>query len=85
MNDETEALSKTLLWTTGMVLQSNPEDRQRIALAYQEAQELVVSIPKDNGDASPCAFWPASSGRTPTEQPTTLLASAGHSWLFRSG
>jgi len=53
MTDETEALSKTLLWTSGMVLQSNPEDRQRIALAYQEALELVVSIPKDNGDASP--------------------------------
>ncbi len=36
-----------------MVLQSVPEDRQRIALAYQEAQELVASIPKDNGDARP--------------------------------
>jgi hypothetical protein len=53
MTDETEALSKTLLWTTGMVLQSNTEDRQRIALAYQEALELVVCIPKDNGDANP--------------------------------
>ncbi|NTF65798.1 hypothetical protein [Rhizobium rhizogenes] len=53
MTDETEALSKTFLWTSGMVLQSNPEDRQRIALAYHEALELVVGIPKDNGDASP--------------------------------
>ncbi|TRB17085.1 hypothetical protein [Rhizobium rhizogenes] len=53
MIDETEALSKTLLWTTGMVLQSNPEDRQRLALAYQEALEPPVGIPKDNGDASP--------------------------------
>ncbi|WP_246749939.1 hypothetical protein [Mesorhizobium caraganae] len=36
-----------------MILQSGPEDRQRIALAYQEAQTLVASIPKDSGDARP--------------------------------
>lgn len=53
MNDETEAMSNTLIWTVGMVTQSGPEDRQRIALAYQEAQELVASIEKDNGDARP--------------------------------
>lgn len=51
MKDETEHLSNTLAWTCGMVLQSDPENRQRIALAYQEAQELVASIPKNNGDA----------------------------------
>lgn len=36
-----------------MILQSGPEERQRIALAYREAQELIASIPKDNGDAYP--------------------------------
>ena len=36
-----------------MVLQSDPEDRQRIASAYQEAQQLVATIPTDNGDARP--------------------------------
>lgn len=53
MREETEALSKTLLWAGSVVLQSSPEDRQLIALAYQEAQELVVGIPKDDGDARP--------------------------------
>ncbi|RWO61963.1 MAG: hypothetical protein EOS17_32770 [Mesorhizobium sp.] len=36
-----------------MILQSGPEDRQRIALAYQDAQTLVFSIPRDSGDARP--------------------------------
>ena len=53
MNDETEHLAKTLVWTCGMILQSGPEDRQRIAAAYQEAQETVAGIEKDNGDARP--------------------------------
>lgn len=53
MSDETADLSNTLTWTCGMVLQSGPEDRQRIALAYQEAQQLVATIPTDNGDARP--------------------------------
>lgn len=53
MSNETEHISKTLTWACGMVLQSGPEDRQRIAAAYQEAQELVAGIPKDNGDARP--------------------------------
>ena len=53
MKDETAHLSETLVWTCGMVLQSGTEDRQRIALAYQEAQELVAGIEKDNGNARP--------------------------------
>ncbi|WP_440410595.1 hypothetical protein [Neorhizobium petrolearium] len=53
MHDETEDLSKTLLWTLGMIAQSGPEDRNRIAVAYREAQELVAGIPKDEGDARP--------------------------------
>ncbi|WP_292214724.1 hypothetical protein [Mesorhizobium sp.] len=36
-----------------MILQSGREDRQRIALAYQEAQTLVASIAKDSDDARP--------------------------------
>ena len=53
MNDEAVALAKTLAWAGGMVLQSDPEDRHLIALAYWEAKTLVASIPKDNGDARP--------------------------------
>ena len=53
MRNETEHLSETLVWVSGMVLQSGPENRQRIALAYQEAQELVAGIPRNNGDARP--------------------------------
>ncbi|WP_348628076.1 hypothetical protein [Sinorhizobium sp. BJ1] len=53
MRDESEELSKTLAWTCGMIVQSRPEDRQRIALAYGEAQDLVAGIPKDDGDARP--------------------------------
>lgn len=50
---ETEALGRDLIWTLGLITYSGPEDRQRIALAYSQAQELVASIPKDNGDARP--------------------------------
>ncbi|WP_273729117.1 hypothetical protein [Brucella gallinifaecis] len=53
MSDETRDLTKTLVWACGMVLQSGPEDRQRIALAYGQAQELVAGIELDNGDARP--------------------------------
>ena len=53
MKDETANLSETLVWTCGMVLQSGPDDRQRIAAAYQEAQQFVAMIPADNGNARP--------------------------------
>jgi hypothetical protein len=53
MTDETESMSKTLIWTIGMIAQSQQKDSERIALAYQEAQELVAGIPKDHGDARP--------------------------------
>lgn len=53
MIDETNDLSKTLAWACSMVLHASPEDRQRIALAYHEAQDLVAGIPKDDGDARP--------------------------------
>ena len=53
MNDELKAIAKTIHWAGGMVLQSGPEERQRIALAYQEAQHVVAGIRTDNGDARP--------------------------------
>lgn len=55
MNDdaikEAEAMFKTFEWTIGMITQSGPEERRHIADAYQEAQKLIASIPKDAGDA----------------------------------
>lgn len=53
MDEEAEAMSKTLIWAVGMVMQSGPTDRELIAHAYQEAQDLVATIEKDNGDARP--------------------------------
>ncbi|WP_455273801.1 hypothetical protein [Rhizobium herbae] len=53
MSDETEHLSKTLVFTLGVIIDSDAEKRRRIALAYQEAESLVALIPLDNGDAHP--------------------------------
>ncbi len=57
MNDdvieEAKAMFKTLEWTLGMITQSGPEERHHIAGAYQEAQKLIASIPKNAGDARP--------------------------------
>lgn len=50
---ETEAMGRDLIWTLGLITHSGPEDRQRIAVAYRQAQEMVAGIPKDNGDARP--------------------------------
>ncbi|MFK0167038.1 hypothetical protein [Rhizobium sp. NPDC090279] len=36
-----------------MILRSDPNERQRIALAYREAQELIAGIPKDKDDPYP--------------------------------
>ncbi|UXT00633.1 hypothetical protein FY143_27870 (plasmid) [Agrobacterium tumefaciens] len=46
-------MGRDLIWALGLITHSGPEDRQRIALAYSQAQELVATIPKDNGDARP--------------------------------
>jgi hypothetical protein len=51
MNDENEHLSKTLVFTLSVIIESDAEKRQRIALAYQEAELLVATIPLDNGGA----------------------------------
>ncbi|MGR9424784.1 hypothetical protein [Rhizobium leguminosarum] len=47
---EAEALGRDLIWTIGLITPSGPGVRQRIALAYNQAQQLVASILKDNGD-----------------------------------
>ncbi len=51
MNDD--HLSKTLVFTLSVIIDSDAEKRQRIALAYQEAELLVATIPLDNGDVRP--------------------------------
>ncbi|MGI2036216.1 hypothetical protein ACRQ1B_27975 [Rhizobium panacihumi] len=53
ITNESELLAETLAWTVGMIAQSNTMDRERIAEAYTEAQQVVAKIPKDNGDARP--------------------------------
>ncbi|WP_428429473.1 hypothetical protein [Pararhizobium sp.] len=51
MSDETEHLSKTLVFTLGVIINSDEENRQRIAVAFQEAKLLVEKISLDNGGA----------------------------------
>lgn len=53
MKEETEHLSKTLAFTLSVIIDSDAEKRQRIALAYQEAELFVAAIPLDNGDVRP--------------------------------
>ncbi|ULJ82748.1 hypothetical protein MF410_34545 (plasmid) [Rhizobium sp. C104] len=53
MDDEIEKLVDALDWTCGMIAQSGPDDRQRIAVAYGEAQDLITGIPLDGVDARP--------------------------------
>ncbi|WP_369598504.1 hypothetical protein [Sinorhizobium meliloti] len=51
MSKEVESLSKTLAWAIRSIAQSGPDDREYIARAYRQAQQLVASIHKDNGGA----------------------------------
>jgi hypothetical protein len=53
MINEVEHLSQTLDWTCAMIAESGPEGRQRIALAYREAQVLIAGIPLEGDDARP--------------------------------
>lgn len=46
MTDEVVDLSKTLVWTVGMITQAGPDERERVANAYREARDLVAQIPK---------------------------------------
>jgi hypothetical protein len=53
MNDETVDLSHAIIGIGNTILQSNADDRLRIAKAYHEAHLRVATIPLDNGDARP--------------------------------
>lgn len=53
MADEVADLSKTLVWTVGMITQASPDERERAASAYREAQDLVAQIPKTVEGARP--------------------------------
>lgn len=53
MADEVNDLSRTLIWTVGMITQAGPDDRIRVARAYREAQDLVSQIPKNEEGARP--------------------------------
>lgn len=53
MHDETTDLMRTLAFTIGVITQNKGEMLQRIAEAYEEAQELVASIQLTNGSAHP--------------------------------
>lgn len=75
---EAEALGRDLIWILGLITHSGPEDRQRIALAYNHAQELVASIAKDNGDARPRIV--ACFERSDTYKAADDVACAG--WLL---
>lgn len=52
--DETAHLLDTLLFTVRVIAASGPDDKQRIANAYQDARSLVATIdPDDEGSARP--------------------------------
>jgi hypothetical protein len=53
MTDEVVDLSKSLVWTVGMITQAGPDERERVANAYREAQDLVAQIPKTDEGARP--------------------------------
>ncbi|PYE21563.1 hypothetical protein C8J32_1221, partial [Rhizobium sp. PP-CC-3A-592] len=53
MRNEFDDMARTLIWAAGMVLQSEPADRLRIAQAYRKAQKRVADIPTGNGEARP--------------------------------
>lgn len=53
MIDEVVDLSKTLVWTVGMITQAGPGERERVANAYREAQDLVAQIRKTKEGARP--------------------------------
>lgn len=53
MSNEADHLSRTLVFTLNVILDSDAEKRQRIASAYQEAGLLVATIPLDKDGARP--------------------------------
>jgi hypothetical protein len=81
MNDETKHLSQTLVFTLNVIIDSDAEKRQRIALAYQEDELLVAAIPLDNGDARPRIE--ACFKRVDRYKPAGDVACAG--WMLKAG
>lgn len=53
MTHEVEHLSNTLMWTVGMITRAGPDDLERMAKAYREAQDLVSQILKTEEGARP--------------------------------
>ncbi|MUZ74900.1 hypothetical protein GOZ90_19615 [Agrobacterium vitis] len=80
MRSEFLDISQTLIWSSSLVLQSGQDDRHRIALAYQEAEELVDRIPLDNGSARPRII--ACFERFDTYQAANDIACVG--WMLMS-
>lgn len=52
-NDETDHLLTTLIFTLGVIIDCNAEERQRISEAHSIAQGVAASIPLDGGSARP--------------------------------
>lgn len=58
-HDETADLLDTLLYTVKVIATSGPDDKQRIANAYQDARRLAATIGLDDeGSARPRAISP---------------------------
>ncbi|CDZ66613.1 Hypothetical protein NGAL_HAMBI2605_48890 [Neorhizobium galegae bv. orientalis] len=53
MHDEAEDLAKTLAYTVGVIANSDGAEKERIAAAYYEAQELAWSIVPDGSSMRP--------------------------------
>lgn len=51
--DETDDLMKTLVFTLGVIVDSDADSRSRIAEAYSSAKALAASIPLEDGSARP--------------------------------
>jgi hypothetical protein len=52
-SDESRHLMKTLIFTLGVITESNEREKQQIADAYSEARSLAASIPWADGSARP--------------------------------
>ncbi|WP_082555712.1 MULTISPECIES: hypothetical protein [unclassified Ensifer] len=50
---ETDDLLETLVFTLGVILHSDPDNRRRISEAYIDAQALAAAIPPQDGSARP--------------------------------
>lgn len=53
MDDETEDLAETLIYTMNVIVSSSDGERRRIAAAYHEVRLVAAGIELHNGDARP--------------------------------